>query len=721
MADILQMLANDSLCDLTGNRLWLDDIQKVPGLSASINSYITYDNLQIPALIQYEFFEDEVERKPSVKSHRWTPAGIEAAYDVGALQIYEKKYITKEDVFASILVLENSDSVPHKYRIKASTLLTHVKSHFRALYNPNFIEYHNAGTKTVKMQLMIDLIARNVLRQNVRASIVFYSDDLLVDESNDTFCVEFILDAHSQKQLRLIGGMDHGCNVEQLGERLTEVSAVHDWGYNDECCRSWFLENVPQLTSSDPALEKLYYYRWYIVYKNLIQPGVDCFKYLCMYEGKDEFSLVCSASAAMHIREMRWLRDQEYVMSELKTLKESQIKEGTTAGRLRDLYVSDLPTAIWETYCLLPSDLRAKVLANRESIRQYVEWEQSKDYIPVGSELPIVVGSWRTAAEYQPSFFEFTTPQWDHQQSNPFGNERNTQLHRVDDSVYLCTNLSAVASFYRVSGDLVKADKIRDRAERIRTSIQTHMWDRDSAFYYDLNPNDLRKALQSKNYAGFLGARVNLSQAENEALMDHLNHEFAAPYPIPTVAKDCPAFAPDNTWRIGPNATSEEPFTYNCCWNGPAWNFANSLVIDTLGSVVQKSKTRRHEELFADLFMKWCSEQCRDETAIPNACEHYNCFTGEELRDIRDYAHSTFVDIVMRRVVGLIENEYGRLLCSPIDIGIAQLTISDIPYCGHSVTFIWDVEQQYKFQLVCDGKIVHQSDHLTPVDVSILK
>ena len=455
------------------------------------------------------------------------------------------------------------------------------------------------------------------------------------------------------------------------------------------------------------------------MYKNMIRPEVDCFSDLCMYEGKDEFALVCSASAAMHVREMRWLRNPEYVLSELKTLLASQIKEGTASGRLRDLYVSDLPAAIWETFCLLPPEHKEKVLTCRDAVRHYVEWEQSKEYLPEGATLPIVVGSWRTAAEYQPSFFEFTSPKWDHQQSNPFGNERKTRLHRVDDSVYLCKNLQSVSNFYNVAGRTDIASQFEVASSQIKANIQSLMWDDRNAFYYDLNPANLEKALLSKNYAGFLGAQINPSQAQNEALMDHLYHEFAVPYPIPTVATDSPAFAPDNTWRIGPNASEEKPYVYNCCWNGPTWNFANSLVIDTLGAVVQKSETKKHEKLFADLFAKWCREQCPDETAVPNTCEHYNCFSGEELRKIRDYSHSTFVDIVMRRVVGLIENDKGRLICIPIDIGVDNLVISDIPYCGHRITFVWDRVQQYSFRLMCDGRDIFCGKELTSVNVVI--
>ncbi len=713
MTDIINLLSNNSLSDLTGNRFWLDGIKKELGFSAEKCSYITFCNIVAPYLIQFKIQQDGQTVFTRISDYTWCPAGITSEFYCGNLRIKEKKYITKEDIFTVVLSLKNTDSLPHRYDFSVRTLLTNAKLQFRSLYSPNYIEFENVDTHTVKMRLMTDVTARNILRTTTHANIVFYSSELTVNQTNDTFFGSRLLRPGECTEISVSGAISHVDSVDDLAEKVKSHLDCDLWNENDRRVMQWFEENVPQLRCSDPILEKLYYYRWYIVFKNLINPEIDCFNDFCMYEGKDQFAQVCSASAAMHIREMRWLKKHEYVMSEMKSLLLSQIKEGKDKGRLRDTYISDIPTAVWETYCLLPDTCRNLILSNRIAVLQYVEYQQSELYFPESAPLPVVVGSWRTAAEYQPAFFEFTQPQWDHEQSQPFEKEHLTQLHRVDDSTYLCTNMAAVSKLYHRAEEDTIANSYASCSAKIQQNILHYMWDDNTKFFYDLCPRNLRKAWQSKSFDGFIAARIEPSQQNKEDLMDHLRHEFNTPFPIPTVATDCPAFSPDNTWKIGPHATSEHPYTYNCCWNGPSWNFANSLVIDALGETVQGSKTRRQSSLFAQLFNKWCREQCPRPGAIPNSCEHYNPFTGEELRTVRDYSHSTFIDILMRRIIGIRENADNTLLCQPLDIGLSALTVTDIPYQGHTVDFDWNKERHVPLQVFIDKKLTYESDRLS--------
>lgn len=171
------------------------------------------------------------------------------------------------------------------------------------------------------------------------------------------------------------------------------------------------------------------------------------------------------------------MKKTDLLMAELHTLYDSQIRKGKTKGSLRDMYVSDIPTAVWETYLLLPAQQRDWIAARRTALKEYVDWERSDEYLPKKAPLPIVIGSWRTAAEYQPSFFEFTQPQWDHQKSNPFGAERDTQLHRVDDSVYLYTNLMAVSSLYQIAADPQTANIYGQAAQQIKDNILRYIPD----------------------------------------------------------------------------------------------------------------------------------------------------------------------------------------------------------------------------------------------------
>lgn len=713
------MLSNQTSCNLSGNRLWLDQIERVPGLAAAKNSYITYNNLPSSALIRYHFEEDQQEYTLTPEEYQWTPAGITTTYLGKALVVQELKFITDSDEFASILLVKNQEECPRKLKLRADTLLTEQKRMSRALYNPSFIEYQNAGSHFLKMELTVDVRARNVLRAVVTPCVVYGSRQMTVTGSNDCFEAEIYIAAHETYEVAICGILSHTQSVEELQEDMEHLLARDLWTYPSSLYETWFHDYVPEFACSDPILEKLYYYHYYALKKNSITPAIAPFQHPCIYEGKDQFSLVCSASAAMHIRELRWMKKTDLLMAELHTLYDSQIRKGKTKGSLRDMYVSDIPTAVWETYLLLPAQQRDWIAARRTALKEYVDWERSDEYLPKKAPLPIVIGSWRTAAEYQPSFFEFTQPQWDHQKSNPFGAERDTQLHRVDDSVYLYTNLMAVSSLYQIAADPQTANIYGQAAQQIKDNILRYMYDPETDFFYDVSTTSLKKAVQSGNFAGFLGARIADSQDCAERVMNHLLHEFSTPYPIPTVATTCPAFSPDNTWITGPHANRENPFHYDCCWNGPCWNYSNSLVLDVLGKTARSSNSQAYTQLFADLFFKWCHEQCPDEDAVPSLCEHYHPYTGKPFRDVKDYLHSTFIDVIMRRILGICICDKGKLICRPLDISLQRLSIHGIPIRGHSIDIIWDSNKENKLQAFCDQKLVVSQKDFSEFEIYI--
>jgi glycogen debranching enzyme len=65
-----------------------------------------------------------------------------------------------------------------------------------------------------------------------------------------------------------------------------------------------------------------------------------------------------------------------------------------------------------------------------------------------------------------------------------------------------------------------------------------------------------------------------------------INDEFVGDYSLRSVSTKCPMYWFDNC-ITGPVASSlNEPHSYHCCWNGPVWPFAVSLVLDSLGNAM---------------------------------------------------------------------------------------------------------------------------------------
>lgn len=692
MKDVSELLADHKRTDLTGNRLWVDRVKPCPGFVADSISFITYKNVEAAYLLKFDFYVDDVQVVPKMTAFKWTPCAICAEYTLGNLKISEKKYIGQDDTAVSALKIMNSGDRGITLAYRANTLLTELKKQARALYNPCFISYDNRNSDVIGFRIHLDCFARNVLRQNVYAQFRYHVPDATTASENDSLCGSIFIGPGETKPLTAL----FSCNIDDDStDRVNKLKVLsHSEGLaerNDIAFQGWYERNVPELTCSDSLLEKLYYYRWYVVYKNIITPGVDCFQQECIYEGKDQFAQICTGSAAMQMRDARWMKHGKLALSQLNTLIKSQIQDGIDAGRFRDMYLNDIPFTAWETARIMGrEDVFSDVF---EPLKRFVDWETSELFVNDESFLPIVTGSWRTAAEYQPSFFEFTNPPWDHTQSNPFGNEHKTAVHRVEEAVYTYQNLYAIAEMAKAIGAGDLSDQYARRANVVIQNIIRFMWDEPTKFFYDLHPDDRRKALQSKNFAGFLPARCGIADEYGDEMFAHLMVEFDVPYPIPTAATDSPAFTPDNTWRVGPNASNEAPFHYDCCWNGPTWNFANSLVLDALGSYIQRSGSQLLNGTFVHLFQKWCEEQNPNENAIPNSCEHYNPYTGKPLRDVKDYFHSSFIDIVIKYVVGIMDVNGDSVVLNPLDIGVKKLFLKGIPIKGNSLDFLWDATE----------------------------
>lgn len=716
MKDVIELLSDNGRTDLTGNRLWVDRLNPCPGFVADRISFITYKNIEAPYLLKFNFWVDDEKITLSRAAYQWTPSAVCAQYTAENLSIHEKKYIGRDDIAVSVLDITNTGESGIFINYRASTLLTVLNKQPRALYNPNFVSCDNRNKDTIGFRVNLECTARNVLRTNANARFCFHIPGAKTGRDNDTLNGGFYIAPGDIKHITAVFSCFTEDAREAEGQLRTLAQCEELTERNNSAFQKWFEENVPQMDCSDPMLEKLYYYRWYVVYKNTINPGVDCFQQECIYEGKDNFALLCTASAAMQMRDARWMKHGRLALSQLGTLIKSQITEGIDTGRFRDMYLNDIPSAALETAYIMDCE---SILADVfRPLRRFVDWEASDLFIKDESQLPLVTGSWRTAAEYQPSFFEFTDLPWDHTQSNPFGNEHKTAVHRVEEAVYLYQNMQAVAKMAETMGCDRTANQYIKKADAIKSSIISYMWDENTKFFYDLHPGDLKKALKSKNFAGFMPARCDIADGYGDELFAHLSSEFNTPYPIPTTATDSPAFSPDNTWKAGPYASDEEPYHYGCCWNGPTWNYANSLVIDALGSYIQRSGSKQLPNTFANLFLKWCEEQNPDENAVPNSCEHYNPYTGEPFRDIKDYFHSFFIDIVMKYIVGIVPGDKDTITVAPIDIGVERLMVRDIPYRGHSIDFLWDSGKEMdKLTLNVDGKIIFTGRTLKKITI----
>jgi hypothetical protein len=725
---VIDMLANKKRTDIAGNRLWVRRMEKCPGFVSDTVSYVTINNIPYDYLWRLNARIDGDPCNFECKNLRWEPTGLKMEFWSENLIIEEKKFIDRNDRFISILDIRNRREYDQNVELEVDTLYKSLENHRSATANPFFQRWNNKGKDHVICKLNVECNARQIFRHVVRTEMCIYSKGFQVQEDNCTLKKSFTLTGNQQIRVVIAGYMDHtgtmnpGDFIQQMDNEPNIYSCY------DEYFIKWFKDHVPGFSCSSEDVEKLYYYRWYLVYKNLIYPQIDCFQNACFYEGKDVISVPCCCSAPMHIDEAKWIRDPGISQGYASSLLESQVEEGMEKGRFRDSYLNYFPAAIWNTYLVQKDPAIIDKYVDR--IADFVNWESGDQFVIEEDMLPVVTGTWRTAMEYQPSFFEFTEPKWDHTKSAPFNKERETALKRIDEAVFLYLNLQALHKMLVLKGRDSEADRYKEKLGKLRENIISKMWDEDSRFFYDLEPKSDAKALLSRSVVGFFPGLADILQEEHMSMYDYLGdpEEFYTEYPIPTVSKKCPAYAPDNVWLIGPNATASNPYKYPCCWNGPSWHFSNSITLDGLGASIQKfENAKSYVELFRDLWNKWTKSQIQDEeNNIINTCESVNPETGVWNKEVYDYFHSYYNAILISRIIGIIPEESEILRIRPLDMGWDYFIMENVLYHGKLITISWRKRECKKhfhidegMTVMVDGKLAAKSNCLTEVVIHL--
>lgn len=135
-------------------------------------------------------------------------------------------------------------------------------------------------------------------------------------------------------------------------------------------------------------------------------------------------------------------------------------------------------------------------------------------------------------------------------------------LDSVDFSCFMAKEAKSMAT---LAGVLSKSEEVNywnELFEKIKSQINTYLWDKEDKFYYDRNLDE-DKLEPIKAVSSFLPLFAGVCEEEHaKALVEHLLNpeEFYTPYLIPSIAKDDATFGTD-------------------MWRGPVWINTNYMII----------------------------------------------------------------------------------------------------------------------------------------------
>ena len=275
------------VCGSIGDRVY-GSFQKTPGLCGLFH-FIHKTDLSDLLTLDFCDIANSIKLKTE---YEWMPSHVIMKHYYPGFIIEEHKYITKNDMLVSQIEIQ-SNSGPIQFSVSVNSEL--LNDHFEADFQTKF------GQKVF---------------------IKAFSSDTQIFTSK-----RIKLDVKSSFQFWI------ACSFTLPGEAIPTCIPTLEQ-HREEYGR--FFEQIPKLTCSDKSIEKVYYYRWYLLRHHIAQPKTGNIQHPIFYEGRNgyfgslendesidwEFSRGVLASAPLQLLDMRWHKNSDYVQGEILNFTE---------------------------------------------------------------------------------------------------------------------------------------------------------------------------------------------------------------------------------------------------------------------------------------------------------------------------------------------------------------------------------------------------------------
>ncbi|RIQ12403.1 MGH1-like glycoside hydrolase domain-containing protein [Jiangella rhizosphaerae] len=698
----------------TGARLWADYLEPRPGFAGAID---LVHKLNIPLLFTVTGVD-----LPAPWEATWRPSRLTVSASSGSgVEFTEDKFVTWDDCAVSAQVWTNRGTAPVTLRLRVDRSWVDAGG-----FGSRPVERHGFTVLALVRPSEPAVWDGLTVGPGERVELVVAAA-LGLAETETSDDLERRLDAVLSVPAGAPEGRDRrdgrGPAVIASTPAQPRPHPVVDRQVREY--QRWF-DAVPSFDCSDPVLTRTWAYRWFLLRHNLAVPGVGGLPGPLFYEGRAhkmsktpwdpagwEFSKLIPLSSPMHLLEARWHPDPSLGAGLWRTLQAAQGADGlyrsrTVAGEFH-AYANFLGWASYQ-YALVHRDVDGAA-AMRDSLAAQVRGERAA-LATGGDELPVETEHILTGKEYQPSYWAFHD-----YPADPRDRSGYTPLKRVDRAIYHYRNARGVAGLTRLlggdGGDGDGGDGAAEfdaLADAVAAQVLAKQWDAGTGFFYDLHHRTDQQAMV-RNVVGFYPYWAGIVGAEHLPGFEAALRLFSTGAPLPSTAPDCPVYSPTGDWRgvfvKGRNG---------CSWNGPAWPYTNSVVIDGIGATSRRFG-HRYDADFGRLLRSYALLHFQQHDGrTPYLVEHYNSETGEPISDEVDYLHSYVVDLLVRYVAGL-EVGPGALTVDPLDIGLSWFALTGVRVAGHTVDVAFDRERG--LHVVVDGAEAAAAPGLAALTVAL--
>jgi len=275
---------------------------------------------------------------------------------------------------------------------------------------------------------------------------------------------------------------------------------------------------------------------------------------------------------------------------------------------------------------------------------------------------------------------------------------------------YMIANANAISTIAGLAGRADVEGQFRDKADALKMKMIAALWDPDAKFFKvkleSSKVSDAREAI------GFIPWMFGLAGPEHVEAWKQFRDPagFWAPFGLSTAERRHPAFRTHGTGK--------------CEWDGAVWPFATSQTLSALAKGMRppdKNMPLEKKDYFEALLAYSKSQQMDGKPYIGEYLDETDghwLITGPKADRSRYYNHSTFADLVIHDLVGILPGK-SSLACSPL---IPEDTwdwfcLDGVPWHGHRVTVAWDRSGDHYhhgagLSLWIDSQLVGQSNSL---------
>jgi hypothetical protein len=448
----------------------------------------------------------------------------------------------------------------------------------------------------------------------------------------------------------------------------------------------WMVANVPLFSCPDAQLEETYYFRWWTYREHIKQTpqGFVVTEFLAPVRHAGPYNTISSA-LGHQLAEGSWLRDAR----PLNEYTRFWFRSGPNGGPASHFHkYSSWAAAAIRNRFLVNGDRAFVVDLLDDLVRDYERWESER-------------------MTSDGLFWQFDVADGMEESISGSRTQKNV---RPTITSYMAANARAIAYIARLAGRNDLASRFDRKTDQLRKKLNAELWDPDAAFFKVRFENGSFSTAREE--IGFIPWMFNLAEPEKAVAWREIRDQagFLAPCGFTTAERRHPDF---RSHGIG-----------TCEWDGAVWPFATSQTLNGLINVLrgpeQPYVTRRD---FFDAMQKYSRAHRKD--GKPYIGEYFDELTGQWLitgpkaERSRDYNHSTFCDLVIGGLVGIMPRDDDVVEIDPL---VPRNTwdwfcLDGVTYHGQLLTIVWDrTGSKYKrgagFAIWANGKQIARSENL---------